>query len=241
MTGPRAGGSPETPETPETPQAPEFRDIPEIRQNPASRQSRDIPGDRDIPERRDLRGDHDIPEDRDLRGDHDIPEDRDLLEAREDPAVPGVPGDPAADRRYLAEAVALARRCPVSTTAYAVGALIVTAGGQVLATGHSRESDPREHAEEAALAKITPADPRLATATIYTSLEPCTTRASRPRGCARLIIDAGLRRVVLAWREPDLFADCTGAESLRAAGVEVVELPELAAPARAANAHLFPG
>jgi pyrimidine deaminase RibD-like protein len=143
------------------------------------------------------------------------------------------------DLRWLAEAVELARRSPRSSTAYAVGALVVGGDGQVLATGYSREQDPHDHAEEAALAKIRPGDPRLATATIYSSLEPCTTRASRPRGCTELIIAAGLRRVVFAWREPALFADCTGAETLRAACAEVVELPELAAGVREVNGHLF--
>ena len=43
----------------------------------------------------------------------------------------------------------------------------------------------------------------------------------------------------LAWREPSIFVDCTGAEDLRAAGVEVIELPELAEGVREANAHLL--
>ncbi|WP_214416493.1 deaminase [Sphaerisporangium fuscum] len=146
----------------------------------------------------------------------------------------------AADRRWLEETIELARRCPVSTTAFAVGAVIVGAGGEVLATGYSREGDPHDHAEEAALAKVAPGDPRLASATIYSSLEPCTTRASRPRACTELIIAAGIRRVVFAWREPDVFVDCTGAETLREAGVEVVEIPALAPGVREVNAHLFP-
>jgi diaminohydroxyphosphoribosylaminopyrimidine deaminase/5-amino-6-(5-phosphoribosylamino)uracil reductase len=43
----------------------------------------------------------------------------------------------------------------------------------------------------------------------------------------------------MAWREPKLFvADCQGHELLTAAGVTVVELPDLADQARAANSHL---
>jgi riboflavin-specific deaminase-like protein len=146
--------------------------------------------------------------------------------------------DPGRDRRFLAEAVALAGNCPPSATAFSVGALVAGAGGEVLATGWSREGDPHDHAEEAALAKVA-GDPLLAGATVYSSLEPCTTRASRPRSCTELLLAAGVRRVVLAWREPWVFADCTGAEDLRAAGVEVIELPELAAGVRAVNAHLL--
>jgi diaminohydroxyphosphoribosylaminopyrimidine deaminase/5-amino-6-(5-phosphoribosylamino)uracil reductase len=80
--------------------------------------------------------------------------------------------------------------------------------------------------------------PGLATATLYSSLEPCSVRASRPRTCTELILAAGMRRVVFAWREPAVFVDCQGAEILAAAGVEVVELPEFAAVARSVNAHL---
>ncbi|GAA3021173.1 hypothetical protein Sfulv_59320 [Streptomyces fulvorobeus] len=41
--------------------------------------------------------------------------------------------------------------------------------------------------------------------TVYSSLEPCAKRASRPRPCAQLIRDAGIQRVATAWREPDTF------------------------------------
>jgi pyrimidine deaminase RibD-like protein len=141
------------------------------------------------------------------------------------------------DEQWLAEAVELARRSPVVGTAYAVGAVVVGADGRALAAGWSRDTDPHVHAEESALAKLSDVD--LSGATIYSSLEPCSVRASRPRSCTRLILDAGLRRVVFALREPPLLADCEGADLLAAAGVEVVELPALAAGVRAVNAHLL--
>ncbi|GAA3837899.1 hypothetical protein GCM10022226_70090 [Sphaerisporangium flaviroseum] len=143
------------------------------------------------------------------------------------------------DRRWLERTVELSRECPPSATAFAVGAVVVGGDGQVVATGYSRESHPLDHAEEAVLAKIARDDPRLASATLYSSLEPCSTRSSRPRSCTELILASGIRRVVFAWREPDLFVDCVGAETLRAAGVEVVEIPELAARAREVNVRLF--
>ena len=100
---------------------------------------------------------------------------------------------------------------------------------------------PHDHAEEAALAKLDPADPRLAGATLYSSLEPCRFRASRPRPCAELIVGAGLRRVVIAWLEPPVFAPGGGAALLRTAGITVVEVPGLAAEARAVNAGVLGG
>jgi 5-amino-6-(5-phosphoribosylamino)uracil reductase len=144
----------------------------------------------------------------------------------------------ATDRYWLRETIELSKRCPPSQTAFSVGAIIVGANGAPLASGFSREADPRDHAEEAALGKLRPGDPRLTGATIYSSLEPCGVRASRPHPCAELIIAAGLRRVVYAWREPPLLATGGGADILRAAGVSVTEVPELAAEARQVNAHL---
>jgi diaminohydroxyphosphoribosylaminopyrimidine deaminase/5-amino-6-(5-phosphoribosylamino)uracil reductase len=156
---------------------------------------------------------------------------------------PGAPGAgaeaSAADRGWLARAIDLSRRCPPSRTAYAVGAIIVAADGAVLATGYSRETSPHDHAEEVALAKLGPGDPGLAGAALYSSLEPCRSRASRPRPCAELIIEAGLRRVVIAWLEPPVLAAGGGAAMLRGAGVTVVEIPGLAAEARAVNAVIL--
>ncbi len=82
-------------------------------------------------------------------------------------------------------------------------------------------------------------DSRLDGATLYSSLEPCSTRASRPRSCTELIVATSIPRIVFAWREPDLFVDCQGAELLRAAGREVVEISELAHLVRRTNQHLL--
>jgi 5-amino-6-(5-phosphoribosylamino)uracil reductase len=165
----------------------------------------------------------------------------DVVLLRYEPTAPGTgPLPAAADHHWLALACELAGHCPPSDTAFSVGAVVVAADGTELARGHSREAgDPVVHAEEAALAKLDPADPRLPGATVYSSLEPCARRASRPAPCARLILDAGVRRVVTAWREPDTFvADADGSGLLSAAGVEVVVLPEHEERAKAPNRHL---
>jgi pyrimidine deaminase RibD-like protein len=145
-----------------------------------------------------------------------------------------------ADAGWMRLAVELARRCPPSDTAFSVGAVIVDAAGAELSRGFSREGgDPVVHAEESALGKVSPGDPRLAGATVYSTLEPCSRRKSRPLTCTQLIIAAGLGRVVIAWREPALFvADAQGRELLSAAGLAVTELPDFAADAIAPNRHL---
>ena len=174
-----------------------------------------------------------------------------------------------ADLRWLREAIELSRCSPPSETAFSVGAVLVSGdparASTAVATGFSRERDPHDHAEEVALAKAAEAPAGaapagltdtvlsgpeltdavlagagLGNATIYTSLEPCLRRLSRPRSCAQLIVAAGIRRVVLAWLEPPLFVPGGGAQWLREQGVTVVEVPELADAARAVNAHLLP-
>lgn len=165
----------------------------------------------------------------------------DVVLMRYVPTAPGT-GDraSAADRRWLELACELAAQCPPSETAFSVGAVVVAADGTELARGHSRETDPVRHAEETALARIDPADPRLSGATVYSSLEPCARRASRPRSCARLILDAGVRRVVTAWREPDTFVTAAdGSGVLRAGGADVVVLPEFEERAVAPNRRLL--
>ncbi len=151
------------------------------------------------------------------------------------------PASPDLDRQWLLEAVELSAHCVPSATAFSVGAVLVAADGSLLATGYSRESEPSDHAEELALGKAARAGAGhlVPGATMYSSLEPCAARASRPIPCADLIIANGVRRVVIAWREPPIFLPGGGAVKLRKANVTVVVMPELAARARAVNAHLL--
>jgi pyrimidine deaminase RibD-like protein len=156
------------------------------------------------------------------------------------------PGSRDADQHWLSAAIELSRRCTPSATAFSVGAVLVAANGDLLSDGYSRELGPGDHAEEVALAKIglpgsavSSAVTGIADATLYSSLEPCAARTSRPTPCADLIIASGVGRVVIAWREPPIFVPGGGAMRLRAAGIVVATLPELAAAARGVNAHLL--
>jgi pyrimidine deaminase RibD-like protein len=117
--------------------------------------------------------------------------------------------------------------------------LIVSADGEVMASGFSRQNDPADHAEEVALAGVDPGDPRLGSATLYSSLEPCRYRASRPRPCADLVIGSGIGRVVIAWLEPPVFAKGGGATALREAGITVAQAGELADEAKRVNAAVL--
>lgn len=99
-----------------------------------------------------------------------------------------------------------------------VGAVIVRAG-KVMGTGwHRRAGLP--HAEVEALEAVRRAgeDPR--DATLYVTLEPCSTQGRTPP-CTAAIVESGIRRVVAAATDPNPSHAGRGFELLRQAGVQV--------------------
>ena len=92
------------------------------------------------------------------------------------------------------------------------------------------------HAEPDALRNASPRS--TAGATLVVTLEPCS-HTGRTGPCTQAIIDAGIRRVIIASRDPNPSAS-GGAQILTEAGVEVIFLNDLGQPwARelAAQAH----
>jgi pyrimidine deaminase RibD-like protein len=143
----------------------------------------------------------------------------------------------ARDRELLRQAIDLAGHAPPSRGAYSVGCVIAD-GNRIVASGYSREFGEHTHAEQVAIEKAMGDRIALGTATLYTSMEPCSVRGSGLRPCAARILDVGIRRVVFAMREPSLFVEGHGAEVLALAGVDVIQIDDLASAAAAANAHL---
>jgi len=108
--------------------------------------------------------------------------------------------------------LALAARGLYTTTPNPRVGCVVTRDERVLAEAwHERAGGP--HAEAAALAGI---DAR--GATVYVNLEPCNHHGRTPP-CVQALIDAKVRRVVAAMRDPNPQA-AGGGEALRAAGIE---------------------
>lgn len=144
------------------------------------------------------------------------------------------------DLRFLRQAIAESRRCTPSATSYCVGAVVVAADGRVF-TGRTHESSPTHHAEQEAIAKALAAGAPLCGAEMFSSMEPCSRRASEPESCTQLLLRHGFCRAVFALYEPDRFVACRGALTLREGGVEVRVYPQLGPEALAANAHLWLG
>lgn len=143
----------------------------------------------------------------------------------------------AEDLHYLQIAIEEGRKCRPSKTSYCVGAVVVTADGEVF-KGYTHETSVTHHAEQEAIAKALAAGARLRGATIYSSMEPCSQRSSEPESCSQLIIRHGFSRVVFALYEPDCFVHCRGALSLREAGIDVRVYPSLEDEVRQTNSHL---
>lgn len=121
------------------------------------------------------------------------------------------------DERYMTEALALARRGLGRTSPNpAVGALVVRSGRIVGRGYHRRAGGP--HAEVLALRE---AGARARGATLYVTLEPCI-HTGRTGPCVPLVLDAGVRRVVVGAVDPNPRVRGGGIRRLRASGVEVV-------------------
>ena len=104
---------------------------------------------------------------------------------------------------------------------------------------YTHETSATHHAEQEAIAKALAAGAELRGAAIWSSMEPCSQRASEPESCTQLILRHGFARVAFALYEPDRFVCCRGALALREAGLDVRCYPELGEEVRAVNAHLW--
>jgi diaminohydroxyphosphoribosylaminopyrimidine deaminase/5-amino-6-(5-phosphoribosylamino)uracil reductase len=119
---------------------------------------------------------------------------------------------------FMRRAILLARRAWGETHPNPmVGALIVEDGEVVAGGYHERDGTP--HAERLALADLA-RNPR-AGATLYVTLEPCSTHG-RTGACTDAIIASGIRTVVVGATDPNPVHAGRGFEVLRAAGIEVI-------------------
>jgi diaminohydroxyphosphoribosylaminopyrimidine deaminase/5-amino-6-(5-phosphoribosylamino)uracil reductase len=99
-----------------------------------------------------------------------------------------------------------------------VGAVLVRDGVKLAVAATGRGGRP--HAEAQAVAKVDIT--QLAGASLYVTLEPCC-HHGHTSPCVEAVIAAGIRRVVVAIRDPDRRVAGQGIAQLQHAGIEVVE------------------
>lgn len=100
----------------------------------------------------------------------------------------------------------------------AVGAVLVRQG-KILAVGHHR-GPGLPHAEIECLSAAPPGS--LKSATLFVSLEPCSTTGRTPP-CTRAIVQAKVGRVVVGATDPNPRHSGRGIKELKAAGIEVIQ------------------
>ena len=121
------------------------------------------------------------------------------------------------DETFMWAALAEARRgIGTASPNPAVGAVLVQRG-RITATGYHRATG-LPHAEIECLADASGAS--LRSATLYVTLEPCSTTGRTP-ACTEAIVRAGVGRVVIGATDPNPSHSGRGIRELRAAGIEV--------------------
>ncbi len=119
---------------------------------------------------------------------------------------------------FMREALAEGRKAlPACRPNPPVGCVLVRAG-QVVGRGHT-QPPYQPHAEPMALSQVTG---DLSDVVAYVTLEPCSFHNRTP-SCARTLVAAGIRSVVVAMRDPHPRNRGAGIQMLREGGVEVTE------------------
>lgn len=118
---------------------------------------------------------------------------------------------------YMARALELAEGGRATVSPNPMVGCVIVRDDEIVGEGfHQRAGEP--HAEVLALRD---AGDAARGATVYVTLEPCNHHGRTPP-CTEALIDAAVRRVVIAALDPDERVDGSGVARLRDAGIEVV-------------------
>src|SRR6478672_253368 len=120
------------------------------------------------------------------------------------------------DLKHLYRAIELAARAQGQTSPNPLVGAVVVKGGKTIGEGY-HEAAGQPHAERMALAACSEYP---AGATMYVSLEPCAHHGRTPP-CTEAIVDARLKRVVIASDDPSAKASGRGLGVLRDEGIQV--------------------
>lgn len=154
------------------------------------------------------------------------------------PPLDNLPMHPTdTDIHWMSLALSWAEKAMFITTPNPrVGCVIVNAQGVLLGAGHTQAAG-QSHAEVMALQDAKQQGHAVAGATAYVTLEPCS-HHGRTAPCCDALIEAGLKRVVVAVQDPNPQVKGNGLARLRQARVQV-DVGVLEDQARALNLGFF--
>jgi diaminohydroxyphosphoribosylaminopyrimidine deaminase/5-amino-6-(5-phosphoribosylamino)uracil reductase len=124
----------------------------------------------------------------------------------------------SSDEKYMHMALRIAAKARGRTSPNPMVGAVIVKHGKVVSTGFHRRAG-ESHAEAIALRK---AGPVSRGATLYVTLEPCSHTNKRTPPCTPLVIQSGVRRVVVAMVDPNPNVSGGGVKALRRAGIETV-------------------
>src|SRR5690348_7324526 len=107
------------------------------------------------------------------------------------------------DADYIRMAIEAAKNCkPEDGRVHPRVGVVVVKDGELVEVAFRGEKEPGQHAEFTAL-EIKLPDQSLAGATVFTTLEPCTTRNHPKVPCAERLIERKVSRVVIGMLDPN--------------------------------------
>jgi len=134
---------------------------------------------------------------------------------------------------WMKRALSLAKRAKRDVRHYPMVGAVVVKGGRIIGEGYFRRPG-EDHAEVKALKK---AGTAAKGSTLVLNLEPCSHYGSTPP-CAKAVIEAGVKRVVAAMKDPNPLVAGKGFAMLKKAGIEV-ETGVMEDEAREINRHFI--
>ena len=123
------------------------------------------------------------------------------------------------DRFWMEQALDLALKGWGRTRPNPLVGCVIIRDGKILAKGH-HASLGEVHAERHAITQARQRGIDLQGASLYVNLEPCSHQGRTPP-CTEIIIEAGIREVVLAMKDPNPLVAGRGIAALQAAGIRV--------------------
>lgn len=139
------------------------------------------------------------------------------------------------DLLMMRRAIQLARNGRLDTSPNPMVGCVIAVGDRIIGEGYHRRCG-EGHAEVNAVASVKDRS-QLHEATAYVTLEPCSHYGKTPP-CAKLLIDSGLKRVVIGSGDPNAKVNGRGIAMLRDAGIEVIS-GVLEDECRAINPHFM--